>query len=296
MSTEDGTGGIEARVFEAEALIDRRRYSQARQVLKTTLQTAPQDVRALYLAAFVDYAEDRNKDALAGVADVLQQDPQHYGARRLLALLLADEGDLTGAEGEWITLLRDYPEDADAYSGYAELMLRALEVDKARQLAAEGLRQEPDHEACLYVLALTQIILGEPKDATGGPAALQRLLQEHPERRRTSIALVAALADRGNNRAALRLAQEMLRSSPDSPELVELVRDLRHSTHWSLVPLYPVQRWGWGGSIAIWVVAVALLQLAGRTDSPWATPLAFVWLGYVIYSWTWPPILKRLLA
>ena len=45
---------------------------------------------------------------------------------------------------------------------------------------------------------------------------LQRMLREHPEHTRSALALVIALSAKGNDRGALRIAQELLRNQPDS--------------------------------------------------------------------------------
>jgi predicted Zn-dependent protease len=280
-------------VFEAQELIDRRRYGQARAVLTKALRQAPENLECLYLSAFIDYAEDHQQEAFAGVDAVLRLSPQHYGARRLRASLLDESGQLAEAEAEWISLLREYPEDADSFGSYAMLMLRTLESDKAKRLAQEGLRHEPSHEACLYVLALLDVIRNP---AGQGDGALRRLLKEHPERLRTSLALVSTLSNRGDRRAALSVAQELLRSQPDSADLVQLVRDLRYQTHWSMKPLYPVQRWGWGGAIVLYVGAVLVLSMARKMPGPLSMVLAFAWLGYCVYSWFWPGILRKLLG
>jgi tetratricopeptide (TPR) repeat protein len=296
MSASDDATSSEALIFEAESLIDRRRYAQARQVLGRLLKIAPDHVQGLYLAAFIDYAEDHTDKALAATDGVLGLDPDHYGARRLRGLLLAEKNELAAAEREWIALLREYPEDAASYASYAELMLRTLEVDKARRLAAEGLRHEPEHEGCLYVLALVEIILDGGKAAHGDASSLQRLLAQYPARQQTSLALVVALSDRGNNRAALRVAQELLRAQPDSKQFVQLVRDLRVATHWSLLPLYPMQRWGWAGSFMTWGGFVLILMFAKQLPPAWSLGLSLTWLSYVIYSWVWPRILPKLLG
>jgi hypothetical protein len=58
-----------------------------------------------------------------------------------------------------------------------------------------------------------------------------------------------------------------------------------------------MKKFGWGGSIAIWLVVVLIL----RTDvlervgiAEYGFPLAMVFLGYVIYSWAWPPVIRRI--
>jgi tetratricopeptide (TPR) repeat protein len=290
----DGNSGVATLALllnQAHVLVERRRFAQARQVIAQGLKEYPENSELLYLGAFVDYSEDRNEEAMKAIQSVLARDPQHYGARRLCAHLHEEAKALAQAERLWIDLLREYPEDADCYCGYAELMLKTLNLEKAERLALEGLRHRPEHPGCLYVTSLANVIRGR---RGADNASLAQLLAAHPEHVRSSLALVIALADRGENRAALRVAQELLRTRPESEHYVRLVRDLKMRSHWSLIPLYPMQRWGWGGAIAVTFGGIIGLQFA-RANLPAAEAniLGFVWLAYVVYSWTWPQLLRK---
>jgi tetratricopeptide (TPR) repeat protein len=226
---------------------------------------------------------------------VLASDPKHYAARMLCAHLHDEAREFPQAELLWIELLREYPEDPDCYAAYAELMLKTLNLEKAGRLAREGLRHAPDHHGCLYVATLIDLIRGGGSRDTESEN-LKRLLTEHPEHVRSSIVLVVALNDRGEHRQALRVAQELLRNQPDSSHLVSLTRELKVQSHWSMVPLYPMQRWGWGGAAVVTVVGVLGLRAASYALPGQAMAnLSLLWLGYVIYSWTWPSILRKLL-
>lgn len=278
---------------EAHALVERRRYPQARITVGRGLKDFPDSIELQYLAAFIDYASERQEQAMQGVRALLAEAPHHYGARTLYAHLLEGSKQLVEAERVWIDLLREYPQDADCFAGYGDLMLKTLNLDKARRLAQEGLRQSPEHAGCLYLATLIDLIRHGSRARS---EHLQRMLREHPEHGRSALALVITLSAQGNNRGALRIAQELLRQQPDSPHLLKLVRTLRTRTHWSMLPLYPIQRWGWNAAIAITVVAIVGLRLAERALPPLVVAgLTWIWLGYVIYSWTWPRLLSRIL-
>jgi tetratricopeptide (TPR) repeat protein len=280
-------------VFEVRALIDRRRYDLARTRLAGALKEHPDDADLLCLSALVEYFSDDKPAARASIRAALNADPQHAGARNLFAHILEDDKQYSEAERVLIALLRDYPEDASYYATYAQLMLRTLNIDKARRLAREGLRFEPEHAGCLYVVALADVIDGV---GAGENASLATLVREHPEAVNTAVTLIVALQDRGDTRGALRIAQELLRSQPDNKQYVQLVRELKSVGHWSLLPLYPMVKWGWGGAIAVWFIGIVGLRLLSQVASPAVVmTAAAVWLLYVIYSWVWPPLLRRLL-
>jgi tetratricopeptide (TPR) repeat protein len=247
----------------------------------------------LYLAAYVDYATDDNESAMQAAQRVLATDPEHYGARKLLAYLHEAKKEYAQAEELWIGLLRQNPEDADCYGAYGELMLRTLNLEKAGRLAQEGLRHEPDHPLCLYVAALLDVISGKRGQKS---EALLRLLQAHPEQVITASTLVVALSEQGRNREALRIAQELLRNQPDNPHYLALVRELKMQTHWTMLPLYPMQRWGWGGAAVVSVAGIIGVRAMGNSvPEPYQSVIAYTWLAYVIYSWVWPSILRKMI-
>ena len=278
---------------QAQALMERRRYAQAHNVVSLALRHFPESSDFQYLGAYLHYAMDDYAASTRSVEPVLAKDPQHYGARVLRAKLHEEAKEYASAERLWIELLRDYPESADCYSSYAELMLRTLHLEKARLLAEEGLRHEPEHQGCLYVATLVDFI-NSPGSAQS--ENLHKLLRAHPEHVGSSTALMIALADQGRNREALRIAQELLRQQPDSDQLVQLVRELKMQTHWTMVPMYPMQRWGWGGAVALTAAGMIGLRFAAASwPASIVTPLTFIWLGYAIYTWTWPSILRKLI-
>ena len=293
MSDTDNTApNLASIISEAHALVERRRYAHARATISHGLRHFPDNAELLYLAAFVDYASDDRDAAMKTVQQVLAAHPEHYGARRLCAYLHETKKEYAQAEELWIALLREYPEDADCYGAYAELMLKTLNLDKAGRLAKEGLRHEPDQPVCLYVGALIDVISGK----RGESEHLLRLLQAHPEQVITATTLVVALSEQGRNREALRIAQELLRNQPDNAHFLALVRELKMQTHWTMLPLYPMQRWGWGGAAVVSVAGIIGVRAMGNAvPEPFRSVVVYTWLAYVIYSWVWPSILRKLI-
>ena len=76
---------------------------------------------------------------------------------------------------------------------------------------------------------------------------------------------------------------------------MDLVKQLRLVTHWSMLPLWPVVRFGWAGSVGIWLIAVIGLSALRRSDPALAGTVGIAVLVYVAYSWIWPPLLRRLM-
>jgi predicted Zn-dependent protease len=276
---------------QAFYFIERRRLDDARRVLKDGLHQFPADPDLLFHSAQVDWLADHNEPAEATTRQVLVMSPHHAPARQLLAALLTEKGELADAELLLIELLRDYPESADLYGRYARLMLRTLHLDKAEQLAHEGLRYDPDDSQCLQAAALCETARSGARPNEG----LAKLLKAHPESLSSVHALVVALVDAGRVDEAHRLAQGALRADPANEHLVTLVRELRIQNHWSMKPLWPLQKWGWGASAAMWLGGVVLIRGLSRSAPEVAVPVAVAWLVYCVYSWVWPPLIRKIL-
>jgi len=285
---------LSAVLQQAHALVDRQRFALARQVLAEAVLAYPDHAELLYLLAFVDYSQDEIASAERTVNAVLSKAPQHYGARTLRAALCEEQKHYAEAEATWIDLLHDYPEEPDCYAGYANIMLITLHLGKAQRLTQEGLRLDPDHSRCLFIACLIQVIQGRSLLKEGN--LLQQLLREHPAQVSTLVALVIALEQRGDNRAALRVAQQLVAMHPGSQQFVDVVRTLKYKTHWSMLPLYPMVRWGWGGAAVLTGVGLVGVRIAGYAlPTHAAYAVIYLWLAYVVYSWVWPSILKKLI-
>jgi tetratricopeptide (TPR) repeat protein len=294
MSDPDSQGGgpSTAAMYAEQAFyfLERRRIADARRVLAEGLARYPQDPDLLFHSAQADWFAEDAKRAEETVRQVLVVAPDHAPARQLLAALLIERNEYADAELLLIGLLREYPESADLYGRYARLMLRTLHLHKAEKLAREGLRYDPENDECLLAAALCDTARGGRQSE-----ALARLLTAHPESLSTVHALVVALVDGGRIDEAHRLAQGAMRADPANENLVTLVRELRIQNHWTMKPLWPLQRWGWGASIAMWIGGIVLIRGLAKSAPELATPVAIVWLTYAVYSWVWPPLIRRFL-
>ena len=278
---------------EVESLLERNRIVQAKARLRGALQDHPSHPKLLLQSAWADYMSDASEDALYTVRQVLLSDPENQSARQLLFALLAEKNNLAEAEQVILQLLRDYPEHAPYYGRYAELMIRAMQLEKARALAGEGLKYDPGDAECLAARAICEFC-----DQRSGASsqALQQLLVRYPQSARTLLLVLNALADRGHNRAAFRIAQQLVQAQPGNHHFVQLAARLKAAAHWTMVPLWPMSRWGWGASIAMWLFAIVSIRIVGRINPAAAGVLALCYLAYVIYSWVWPPLLRRWIA
>lgn len=275
---------------QVAALLERQRTTMARGVLRDALKAFPDDTRLLLQAAWVDYMEDKMEAARTTAESILAREPDNNAAKQLMLELHIEAQHLADAEAIAIELLREMPENAHLYGRYAHIMLQALKLDKATALANEGLRYEPEDRECLAVRTMCDFVQHGSGETS---PALQKLIVEHPQSLRALYLVVIALEQRGKNRQAHQLAIEMLRAQPSNQSLVELVQHFQSRTHWTMLPLLPLQKYGWGASIGLWLGGFIAVRVVGRYSVTAATVLSLIILAYVVYSWVWPPLFRK---
>lgn len=277
-------------VRQVDALLQRRRTDQARVLIKQGLASHPDHTALLLQSAWTDYLDDESDEALRVVRQVLIADPDNESARLLYFELLVEKEEHVAAERVIIELLREFPEDASYYGRYANLMLRTLNMTKALQLAREGLKYEPGNVECLAAQATCEFIENPHASSHG----LQQLLVNYPQLIRTLVLVVVALDQRGDVKGASQVARELVRAQPDNEHLVDLARQLKIKSHWTMLPMWPMQKWGWGASFAIWIIALVGTRTLNKVNPTAGAIFVGMVIVYVIYSWVWPPLLRRL--
>ena len=272
-------------------LLERGRTGQARELLGRALAEHPAHPQLLYYRARIEHEDEDNDEALAAVDELLAVNPSDYPARRLRYDILDDLKRFAEAELVIIDILHDYPEDADSLAVYALLMLKTGHVDKAERLAGEAIRLAPESEGPLIVATLAELV-SHPENAAEG--RLAELVRHHPEAASTATALVVALNDRGRYGAALEISRQLLAAEPHSRSQLELVIELEVLNHPTMWPLRPLMRFGWTGSAVMWFVFVGVVLAApGLFGEEVTGGLILAIIAYVVYSWVWPPLLKR---
>ena len=278
---------IKAQIAEA---LDRNRNHIAERLVRDAMKSHPNDDDITYFAAVIAYESDDYDEAIALVTKVLAASPRDYRARWLLAFVYAEKKQYAEAEEVWLALLFDFPEEPDLYAEYAMLMHQTLHNEKACELARRAIAIDPDHQRGLMALLFAQTIAGDKQSSA---ETLQHVIADDPDSFAVACVLIDQLVENNRHIEAERLAKETLAAQPDNDTLVEVVQDLRVHNHWSMKPLAPFQRYGWGASIAWWF-AVTLLYRLLPDDFAGTSLIVFSLLAFVIYSWTWPPLLQFL--
>lgn len=276
---------------EAQGWLERDRYAQAEAAAARGLKLRPADPDLLYAASQCAYMLDEHERAEEMASEILALQPEHCGARHLLAMLAIEAGEHADAEQMLLKLLKDYPADAALIADYARLMLRTLHLGKAQDLAAKALTEEPENHRALLVAAMCDIIAGRFGDEQ---QALMALFQHHPDERASMGMLINSLVSANRLDEAQRVAESLVRLDPSAADSVRIVRELRYARHWTMLPLKPLQRFGWGAAIGLWVLIVfGTRALRGVVDPGILTTISLTYLVYCLYSWIWPSVLKR---
>lgn len=275
--------------FHAEAFnwYERGRFDRARNAIQQGLRIDPAHIELRRLNATISYLEDRDSEARDLALEILRDAPEDYGTRLLLAQAETALNHHSEAEAVLLDLLRDYPEDADLLSEYAKLMLRNLHLDKARALAGEALRLKPDGQNPLIVATLCDIAAGKRLPDQN---SLAELLEHHPTANSTALMLISALLEAGKHADAQRVSSALVRADPQNRAAIVVAKQVAYTRHWSMRPLWPVQRFGWGGVFALWMLIVVLVRVL---PPPIVGPLSIIYLLYCLYSWVWPGLLRR---
>lgn len=275
---------------EIYSLIQMRRYSLAKQEIATAMAQEPGNAHLFYWAAYIAWLEDDEDYGLELTERGLSLAPDDIQLLHIRYKLLESAKFYEDAEEIIILLIRSFPRSADFLSDYARLMLITFHVKKSRLLCNEALRIDPENNNAKIVDLLLNLVDGKLSNAQ---VQLQSLLQDNPESERYLRLLLMVLIDRKQFKSALTLVQELIRKNPSDSSLIEVAIDLRRLTHWSALPLWHINRFGWPAAMGTWVGFIVLLQVDRHSAVPGMGYIVIAYLLWAVYSWIHAPIIGR---
>lgn len=276
--------------LQIDRLIEVGRHADADRLLAAAFAERPKDPDLHWLAARAALGRDDPAGAQDHLDQALASDPHHFGARFLSFAVAFDDERFVEAEAIVTGLIREYPADAELIAWYAQLMLKTLNLEKARALVDEAFARDPQDRVARRVDVLLLAIEGRAEDAG---IRLEELIRGDPESLATARTLFLVLVERGRHREALEVGRQLLRVDPANADLVEALAELRAETHWIAIPAYPMRRFGWVGAAAVWGFGVLGARATASWSTAWALTFLVVYLGYIVYTWVYPPLLKR---
>jgi len=273
-------------------LIERRRFDQAKTIIGNALSSDPNNTILLFYSACIGVEQENYDDAETILEEILGLDPGSEEVRLLLASVYKDTKRYVAAEGLMIELIRCNPESPTYLTLYARIMLETLHIDKADKLARMAIKFEPENRSALIVSVLCEVIQSNNAQCQ---QRLSELVRQYPETLSTAAIVLVVLFEQKKFREALRIAQELLRSDPTNDNTVEMIKELRVLTHPTMIPLWPAVKFGWHASAVLWALAIVFIYVSSRylTDTATGT-IAGVWLLYGLYSWIYPPLLRKM--
>lgn len=274
-------------------LIELNRYEMAESMLGTALAKDPDNPDLQFISAIIDNETGRFYEAEETLKQILSKDPDYFQATYLLAQVHIEKNEFPQAELLLIDLIRDFPQEPRYFASYAHLMLQTINLEKAEKLAAEALRLDPEHPGALTTSILCSLSKGNNARAR---EQFSNIVRNYPDAEFSAHSLYIILVENKKYRSAMRIAQELLRNNPNDIDYLEMVKSLRVVTHPAMLPLYPMQRWGWHASAVLWVLFIIVVRMAATyLPENQALFIIYALLGYIAYSWIAPPVLKRFL-
>jgi tetratricopeptide (TPR) repeat protein len=274
-------------------LIERGRLEQAVTLAGTTLKEYPHNNRIYLTLAAVHIVKNELDDAKAIVEEILVSDPEFHYAKHLLASINRDLKNYFEAERLVIELLADNPGGPGYYVLYSKIMLETLHLDKAKKLADEALRLDPEDLSAMTNSLIVEIIRGD-KDAY--TRTLSEMVTLYPEALSVSKMILHILIEQKKLKEAHRLATELFQANPKDKKLLFTIKELRALTHPSMLILKPAIKYGWHASAILWFLFIVLAYILATFVS---VTIALVWVAacflYIIFSLISPPILKRII-
>ncbi len=191
----------------------------------TRLADAAAQARLQTTLAMAEASQGNTDAAMSRLDGVLREQPAHAPALTLRAQLTASKGDMAGALAQVTSLLASQPDLPDAWLLKGDLLQRAPAGQpaqpKTEAIAAyqEAIKRKPDAVAAHTALITLFLGAGDKAAAATQWTALQKVAPRHPQ----TMFFDALLSEqRGDHKHAREVTQQLLRVTPESPQLLLL--------------------------------------------------------------------------
>jgi predicted Zn-dependent protease len=162
----------------AHLLIKKKQYPEAETLLRAALQHASDDPTLTAQLAGVLAAEDK-AEALPMLQKLHEQRPGDAGVTRMLAEVLADAGDYTGADVLDVKLLASSPNDAVLLVAHGQNLVRQLKFAEAYSVFNKATQLDPSSVDGWSGLAYAASRIEKPQDTLHALTMRSRLQPEN---------------------------------------------------------------------------------------------------------------------
>lgn len=223
--------------------------------------------------------EDHDAAAVAA-RDGLAEHPE--SSHLLFQLSVAEEArdDLAESERAILAALAIEPDHADFLCQYADLTMRAGQMEKAERLLARAGAAEPGSQRALQGRVQLAYLRHDNREAE---RLSRELLASDTEATAGHAILGAVALDGGRAREAADRFGEVVRADPANHAAADAARVAKRESSWRRLPSRLVTRFGVAGT---WVAAVGtILGLRALGFETAAGIATVVWIVFCISTW-----------
>ena len=148
----------------AHVLIAKKNYPEAETLLRSALQSSPNDPALTAQLATVLAAQDKG-EALPLLEKLHADHPADAAITRMLAQVRAEAGDAAGSDQLYIVLLAASPHDADLLIGHGQNLIRLMHFAEAYQVFTQATQQAPANPDGWSGLAFAASKTNRPSEA-----------------------------------------------------------------------------------------------------------------------------------
>lgn len=250
------------------------------------------DARFWLLRASALAELDRHDQALRAARQGLALEPESVELLDVASESAAQLREFEEAERLRLAALKLDPDDPYLLARYAMLLARCRRLPKAEKVLARAEASDPDDPAVIATRAALAYFNGDDR---GARRHGERLLNEWDADHPAGHALVGTYHSlRGNAGRARRHFESAARYDVADRELSDVAREARIESHWFLIPMRPITRFGPG---PVWLASIAVMgALFALGFETAAVVWALTYFAYVVYSWTAAPFVRWLLG
>ncbi len=176
-----------------------------------------------FAAAMAYKALGDNEKAREHLKNLLALNANHYAGQLMAASIALEQRDLTQAQQIVSNLQRLRPTDPQVLYLQGSIHLARKRYDQAAEAFDKAAAQQPTPDT-IRELALSQLSMGQGE---AGISNLEKVLASNPGDARAAIQLITAYASMGKGPRALQLAENLLKSDPNNPMLINYLGNIK---------------------------------------------------------------------
>ncbi|MCB0662922.1 MAG: tetratricopeptide repeat protein [Saprospiraceae bacterium] len=203
---------MEGDLFErARLLYEQNREKEALEMVPEVLRINPEHLSAKYILASIYLDRNDLKRALPVIESMIAEAPYINLGQYLLARYFYLKNDFDEAELAIREAVRIEPEDADSFAMWAQIVLVKKDYEDALRLADKALEFDPRHTFALNIRSKLLIKLKRVDEST---QSIEGVLNENPDDSFTHANVGWIALERGDHKNAEFHFKEALRSNP----------------------------------------------------------------------------------